>query len=70
MTEHERREVWRTEWKWPWLHKEHTAEKALLGLGRMHDRLQRCHVWVHNGNEKYKPSLEEGRGRTLKKETK
>ena len=70
MTEHEKREVWRTEWQWPWRYKEHTAEKTLLGLRRMHDRLQRCRVWVYNADEKYKPSLEEGSGLTLKKETK
>ena len=50
---------WRTEWQWPWRYKTRTTEKTLLGLRRMQDRLQRCRVWVHNADEKYKPSLRE-----------
>ena len=58
MTKHERGEVWRTGRQWPWRYKTRTTEKTLLGLRRMQDRLQRCHVWVYNRDEKYKASLE------------
>lgn len=44
-------------WVWPWKGKERTAERALIGLGKMHDRLMRKRVWVYQGPEKYKPVL-------------
>ena len=48
---------WRKSWQWPWLGKKRTAAQALIGLGRMHDRLMRKHVWVYKGAEKHKPVL-------------
>ena len=48
---------WRKAWQWPWKDKKRTAAQALIGLGRMHDRLMRKHVWVYQGPEKHKPVL-------------
>ena len=48
---------WRKGWEWPWKDKDRTPEKALVGLGRMHDRLMRKYVWVYQGPEKFKPIL-------------
>jgi len=45
------------DWEWPWKDKKCTAQQQLIGLGRMHDRLMRKHVWVYKGPEKYKPTL-------------
>ena len=50
------RQIWRG-WEWPWKDKKRTAQQQLVGLGRMHDRLMRKHVWVYQGPEKYKPVL-------------
>lgn len=50
------RQIWRG-WEWPWKGKKRTARQQLIGLGRMHDRLMRKHVWVYKGSEKYKPIL-------------
>ena len=44
-------------WVWPWEGKQRTAAQALIGLGRMHERLMRKHVWVYKAPEKYKPVL-------------
>ena len=45
------------DWEWPWKDKKRTAQQHLVGLGRIHDRLMRKHVWVYKGPEKYKPVL-------------
>ena len=50
------RQIWRG-WEWPWKDKKRTAQQQLVGLGRMHDRLMRKHVWVYKGPEKYKTIL-------------
>tara|TARA_R100001086_G_scaffold108293_1_gene54675 strand:- start:384 stop:569 length:186 start_codon:yes stop_codon:yes gene_type:complete len=50
------RQIWK-DWEWPWKDKKRTAQQQLVGLGRMHDRLMRKHVWVYQGPEKYKPAL-------------
>ena len=50
------RQIWRG-WEWPWKGKKRTARQQLIGLGRMHDRLMRKHVWGYKGPEKYKPIL-------------
>ena len=55
MSESER-QIWKG-WKWPWEGKQRTAAQALIGLGRMQDRLMRKHVWVYKAPEKYKPVL-------------
>ena len=48
---------WRRTWEWPWKDKKRTARQQLIGLGRIHDRLMRKHVWVYQAPEKYKPVL-------------
>jgi hypothetical protein len=48
---------WTRNWQWPWKDGKSTAQEKLVGLGRMHDRLIRKHVWVHKAPEKYKPIL-------------
>ena len=50
------RQIWGG-WEWPWEDGKSTAQEKLVGLGRMHDRLMRKHVWVYKGPEKYKPIL-------------
>tara|TARA_R110000824_G_scaffold282322_1_gene470598 strand:+ start:1285 stop:1491 length:207 start_codon:yes stop_codon:yes gene_type:complete len=50
------RQIWRG-WEWPWKDRKSTTQQKLIGLGRMHDRLMRKHVWVHQAPEKYKPVL-------------
>ena len=49
-------------WVWPWKDKEGTAAQALIGLGRMQDRLMRRHVWVYGGPEKSRPVLRQKKG--------
>ena len=49
-------------WVWPWEGKQRTAAQALIGLGRMQDRLMRRHVWVYQGPDKYKPVLRQKKG--------
>lgn len=48
---------WRRTWEWPWKDKKRTVQQQLIGLGRIHDRLMRKHVWVYQAPEKYKPVL-------------
>ena len=55
MSESER-QIWKG-WKWPWEDGKSTAQEKLVGVGRMHDRLTRKHVWVYKAPEKYKPVL-------------
>ena len=60
MNDYDEKYGWRQKWVWPWHAKEPSAERALVGLGRMHDRLMRKHVWVYQANDKYKPVLRTG----------